>query len=155
MTKEQLDGLRIKFWDQLLDKAKEDGKTSITGRNNKGDPDPHKKFYPFKPSKLHYLRCFLRKDHIFVEVYINPGDSNINERYLQQLKLDKDSIEKDLSPLVWLSPKGQITTARIQYYITEGGLNDIDKWPYLHKRIIEVVHKMEQMFKHRLEGISL
>lgn len=141
--------LRLKFWEQLLEKAK--SKTNL-----------HAKISPGKEnwisagagkSGLSYSYV-VRMEDAQVELYIDRGEGEWNKRVFNALMQHKLEIE-DLfgGPLDWqLLPDKR--ASRIRFVIPDYGLKDQDHWNELQERLIEAMIRLDKAFQPFIRRIE-
>lgn len=134
--------LRLKFWEQLLEKAK--AKTDLHAE--------------IKPGKENWISAgagktglgfsyVVRMDDAQVELYIDRGEGEWNKRVFNALLQHKSEIE-DLfgDGLDWqLLPDKR--ASRIRYVIPDFGLKDREHWNELQERLIEAMIKLDRALR--------
>ena len=151
-TKKELnasDKSRIRFWEGLLSAGKD-------------IQHPHSNI---SASRATWISCgagktgvtyihSIKKDCTRIEVYIDTGDGDINNRYFDQLYSHKETIESDFGhELNWLRLDGK-RACRFEYTINDGGLFDEDRWGEIHQTMINLMIKLENSLKSRIRALS-
>ena len=154
--KKELAGLqkvRYRFWEQLLNKAKQ--KTKL-----------HANLSPIYsnwigtstglPSRL-FLNYYLRNHDARVELYIdydtNTGEGN--KKIFDQLKVNKKQIEKQFGEsLNWEELEGR-RAYRISKAIPIGGWMDENDWPELHEAMIDAMIRLDASLRPYLRQLEL
>lgn len=141
--------LRLKFWEQLLEKAK--AKTNLHAK--------------IKPGKENWISAgagktglgynyVVRMDDAQVELYIDRGEGEWNKKVFNALIQHKLEIE-DLfgGPLDWqLLPDKR--ASRIRFVIPDYGLKDRDHWDELQEQLIEAMIKLDKAFQPFIRRIE-
>ena len=146
--KKELAGLqevRYRFWEQLLDKAKE--KTNL----HKSISPTHKNWVASStglPSRLS-LNYYLRGHDARVELYIDhdtdTGEGNM--MIFNQIKANKEQIEEVFGePLDWEALEGR-RACRISKTIPIGGWEDEDSWPKIHEAMIDAMIRLDKSLR--------
>lgn len=117
--------LRLRFWEQFLETAKEKGINQLSGRT---------------PSKDHWLSVgsgksglnfnyYVMRDRAEIDLYIDKGNKEENEDIFDKLSINKENIEESFGkPLIW-NKLDEKRASRIKYtIINNGGLRDEEKW---------------------------
>lgn len=134
--------LRMKFWEQLLDKAKE--KTQLHIHT--------------KPTINNYIGAgagmsglaynyIVLMDSARVELYISRPDGEWNNQTFQYFSQNKEAIESLFGePLDW-QPLPDKNACRICYWITDYGLSNEDSWEELQDRLIDAMVRLQRAFQ--------
>ncbi len=129
--------LRLKFWEQILGRAKECGLASHANRG------PSKDSWLGGSSgksglSLNFLIWLQEKSA--VELYIDTGEREKNKRIFDQLSVEKGSIEVTFgSPLSWERMDDR-KASRIRYTMNLGGLKDGEsRWPQIQEALIDAM----------------
>ena len=143
------DKSRIRFWEGLLGTG--------SGQNH-----PHSNIssgpYTYIQSGagktgVVYIHS-IRKHSTRIEVYIDTGEGELNNRYFDPLSLKKEEIESDFGrELNWLRLDGK-RACRIEYTIDEGGLLDEEKWDEIHKTMIDLMIQLEVAMKSHIKSLN-
>jgi hypothetical protein len=143
--------LRVKFWEQLLNRAKEKGITVHANRS---------------PSKNHWLGAgagraglsfvyLIWEDEAAAELFIDTGDKANNKRIFESLESKKQQVEKLFgAPLLWErleTRKG----SRIRAMVPIGGLKDGEtKWPAIQDGMIDAMGRLWKALKPYMDSLS-
>ena len=137
--------LRLKFWEQLLERAKQRGVLLHAQRS------PTKNMYVSAGAGVQagvsFTYVVWMTDETAVELYIDTGDKNENKRIFDALFQNKQEIEKSFgSPLSWerLDDK---RACRIRYIVKEGGLTDEPKWQTIEDSMIDAMDRFTKAIK--------
>jgi len=137
--------LRLKFWGQLLERAKQKGVLLHSQRS------PGKESWISAGAGMQAGVSFTyvawMTDETAVELYIDTGDKDENKRIFNALFAKKQEIEKSFgSPLSWerLDDK---RGSRVRYVIKEGGLTDESKWPTMQDAMIGAMDRLSKALK--------
>jgi hypothetical protein len=134
--------LRLEFWGQLLERAKEHTRLHA-GRS---------------PGKDHWLSTgagkaglgfnyVIRTHDAQVELYIDTGDADANKTIFDQLAVNKERAEEAFGePLDWQRLDDR-RASRIRYVIPGGGIRDRDRWPEIQEAMIAAMVRLEQALK--------
>lgn len=88
-----------------------------------------------------------------VELYIDTGDGDKNQRYFEALSLKKENIEAVFGfPLVWDTKEGR-RGCRIQKTFATGGYRDEDAWEAVYEELAGAMAKLESALKPHLQGL--
>lgn len=141
--------LRMKFWEQLLDKAKE--KTQLHIHT--------------KPTINNYIGAgagmsglaynyIVLMDSARVELYISRPDGEWNNQTFQYFLQNKEAIESSFGePLDW-QPLPDKNACRICYWITDYGLSDEDSWEELQDRLIDAMVRLHHAFQPHIRRMK-
>jgi len=144
--------LRLKFWAQLLARAKEKGVMVHSARS---------------PSKDHWLSVgagrsglsfnyvvWQRQQETAVELYIDTGDKSETKHIFDQLHVHKKEIEADFGhELMWERLEDE-RGARIRYIMREGGLADESNWIPMQDAMIDAMKRLSEAIKPRIQMLS-
>lgn len=141
--------LRLEFWGELLERAKEH--TSLhAGRS---------------PGKDHWISAgagksglsfnyVIRTTDAQVELYIDQGETEANKAIFDQLFAGKEQIEEVFGePLDW-QRLDERRACRIRHVIPGGGLRDRDRWPETQEAMIEAMVRLEKALKPRIRRLK-
>jgi len=141
--------LRIRFWTELLEKAKARTKLHANvspGKDNWVAAGAGKSGLGFS-----YV---IRKHDAHVELFINPGDAEQNKAVFDQLLSSKDRIETDFGDsLEWDSMEGRLM-CRIKKHIAVGGYRDEEKWANVQDAMIEAMVRLEKALRPHIARLS-
>jgi hypothetical protein len=137
--------LRLKFWQQLLDRAKQKGFMLHAQRS------PTKESWVSAgagvQAGVNFVYVAWMTDATAVELYIDTGEGDENKRIFDALIAKKGEIEKAFgAPLSWerLDDK---RGSRIRYVIKEGGLTDEFKWMTMQDAMIGAMERLSKALK--------
>jgi hypothetical protein len=143
--------LRLKFWEQLLEKAKGRGLTLHGGRSPSKD-----NWLGASAGKagFHYNYVIWLDEKTAVELWIDVGDQAENKRIFDSLHAKKERIEKDFGgPLSWERLDDR-RDSRIRYVINRGGLRDDQaKWPAIQEAMVDAMSRLSSAFKPHIAGL--
>lgn len=134
--------LRLEFWAQLLERAREHTRLHA-GRS---------------PGKDHWLSTgagkaglgfnyVIRTHDAQVELYIDTGDADANKAIFDELAANKEQAEEVFGePLDWQRLNDR-RASRIRYLIPGGGIRDRDHWPEIQEAMIASMVRLEQALK--------
>lgn len=140
--------LRLEFWKQLLEQAKE--KTPLHAR--------------ISPSKDNWASAgagksglaftyVIRMSDAQVEFYIDCGNAEENERTFDRFFNQKEDIEKAFGlPLEWQRLEGR-RGCRIRSLIVSGGLQDRDRWPVIQREMIDAMVRLERVLRPHIRRL--
>jgi hypothetical protein len=141
--------LRLEFWEQLLDKARQQSTL----------------FANVSPSKESWICAgagraglvwayVVLKDHARVELYIDTQDVERNKAIFDFLAQRKEAIEQAFgAPLDWQRLEEK-RAARICFYIRDcGGLRTRERWHDLQESMIDAMVRLEKALKPHIENL--
>jgi hypothetical protein len=140
--------LRLEFWGQLLDRAKE--RTSLHAR--------------ISPGKEHWISAgagksglafnyIIRMNDAQVELYIDQGEAEANKRIFDRLFASKEQIEAAFGePLEWQRLDDR-RACRIRHRLNLGGLTDRDRWPETQEAMIDAMVRLENALKPQIKRL--
>ena len=140
--------LRLEFWGQLLDRAKE--RTSLHAR--------------ISPGKEHWISAgagksglgfnyVIRMSDAQVELYIDQGEAEANKRIFDRLFASKEQVEAVFGePLEWQRLDDR-RACRIRHILTQGGLADRDRWPEIQEAMIDAMVRLEKALKPQVKRL--
>lgn len=134
--------LRLKFWRQLLEKAKT--KTKLHAKVSAGIENWISGGAGKSGLSFNYI---IRMDNAQVELYIDLGEAEWNKDVFTTFLQRKMEIE-DLfgSPLDWqLLPDKR--ASRIRFVLVDYGLKDNDHWDELQDQMIDAMVRLEKTFR--------
>ena len=143
--------LRLKFWEQLLAKAREKGVTLHAGRS---------------PSKNNWISAGAGKSGLgfnyvvwlegktAVELYIDTGDKEQNKHAFDFLFSHKEKIESDFgSALLW-DRLDQKRASRVRLIINKGGLTDDEhNWASIQDAMIDAMNRLSKALKPHIQTL--
>jgi hypothetical protein len=137
--------LRLKFWEQLLERAKQKGVLLHAQRA----PTKHSWISAGAGVQAGVSFGYIAwmTEETAVELYIDTGDKTENKRIFDALFEKKQEIEGSFgSSLSWerLDDK---RASRIRYVIKEGGLADESKWLIMQDAMVDAMDKLSKALK--------
>jgi len=140
--------LRLDFWRQLLDQAKEH--TKLHSR--------------ISPSKQHWsgagagkaglaFNYVIRMSDAQVELYIDQGEGEANKRIFDRLFASKEKAEEAFGePLEWQRLDDR-RACRIRHRLHLGGLADRGRWPEIQEAMIDAMVRLEKALKPQIKRL--
>ena len=141
--------MRLSFWEGLLEQANK--RTSLHAR--------------ISPSKDSWIgtsagRSGLAYNYVILmnearmELYIDTGDGETNQRIFSQLFAQRDKIESAFGDILdWQALEGR-RACRIAYHLEDGGLADQETWPKLQNAMIGAMIRFEKALKPRIKELK-
>ena len=143
--------LRLRFWEELLQKAKEMGVKSHLGVS------PTKENWLSKGagrSGLHYQYQVWLQGKTAVEFYIDTGDQTTNQKIFEELMAKKADIEKPFGePLTWDRSDNRRYVA-IRHVIDKGGLRDAEQWSQIQGAMVDAMDRLVKAFRPQVNHLS-
>lgn len=137
--------LRLKFWEGLLAKAKEQGLLLHASRS---------------PTKESWIsagsgRCGLTFNYVVwmddkaaAELYIDTGDRDDNKRIFDGLAAKREAIDQAFGGKLEWERLDEKRACRIRHTIEEGGLTSgEDAWPKIQNSMIEAMRRLANALK--------
>jgi len=137
--------LRLRFWEQLLEKAKQKG-VLLHAQRSPGK-DSYISAGAGVQSGLSFNYVVWMTEETAVELYIDTQDKEENKEIFDSLVTKKAEIEKAFGmPLEWdrLDDK---RACRIRYTLKLGGLTDESKWQAIQDAMISAMDKLAKAIK--------
>ena len=144
--------LRIRFWQQLLDRAKSQGVAIHSSRS---------------PTKEHWISAgagktglafnyvVWSKDRTAVELYIDTVDVETNKRHFDSLASMRAQIEEQFGEELQWERLNQRRASRVRHVIEEGGLkSDEDNWPHIQDVMIKAMVNFVSSLKPHIDGLE-
>ncbi len=142
--------LRLEFWGQLLERAKE--RTSLHAR--------------ISPSKDNWigagagksglaLNYVIRMGDTQVELYIDRGEAEANKNIFDQLVANKGQIEETFGAALDWQRLDDRRASRICHHLAAGGLADRDRWPEIQEAMIDAMVRLEQALKPHIKRLRV
>jgi hypothetical protein len=140
--------LRLDFWNQLLEKAKE--QTSLHAR--------------ISPSKENWVSAGAGKSGLSFHYVILMGDSQValnidvgdaekNELIFDTLYAQKEAIEETFSQdLEWRRLEGR-RYCSIRHFMPGSGLQDRQQWAEIHEQMIDAMVRLERALKPYIDRL--
>jgi len=141
--------LRLKFWGELLEKAK--AKTKLHAKVSPGIENWVSAGAGKSGLGFNYV---VRMDDAQVELYIDRGDVEWNKMVFNTFMQHQTEIEQIFGePLDWqLLPDKR--ASRIRFVISSYGLNDQEHWDELQYKLIDAMIRLERAFRKYIKGIA-
>ena len=144
--------LRLRFWEQLLERAKEKGVTLHANRS------PSKDSWLSAGAGKSGLRFDYNiwiKERSGVLLYIDTGDKERNKSIFDQLHSSKESINSEFGEaLQWERLEGR-RASYITYIIKKGGLkDDPDNWVSIQDAMIDAMDRLSKALKPHIQKLS-
>jgi hypothetical protein len=140
--------LRLKFWEQLLARAKAKG--VLTHAQRSPSKDQWLSAGAGVQSGVGFVYNIWMKDGAAVEVSMDTEDKDENKRIFDELYQKRAEIEKAFgAPLQWerLDDK---KSSRVRFEIQEGGLTEESKWQAVQDAMITAMDKLAKAVKPHL-----
>ncbi len=136
---------RLKFWEQLLERAKQKGVLLHAQRS------PAKQSWISAGAGVQAGISFTYVAWMFgktaVELYIDTGDKHENKRIFDALFAKKREIEKSFGSSLSWERLDKKRASRVRYVIKEGGLTDQSKWPKMQNAMIGAMDRLSKALK--------
>lgn len=137
--------LRLKFWEQLLQRAKEKGVLLHAQRSP--SKDSWISAGAGVRADVSFMYVVWMAEQTAVELYIDTGDKEENKRFFDSLHAKKAEIEQRFgAPLSW-ERLDERRCSRIRSVISNGGLLDEEKWPMMQDTMIAAMDKLAKAIK--------
>jgi hypothetical protein len=92
-------------------------------------------------------------DDAQVELYIDRGDAEQNKQIFDTLHEHKAEIETAFGePLEWQRLDAK-RVCRVRYMLTDGGLQDQQRWPKIQDAMIEAMIQLERAMKPQIQQL--
>jgi hypothetical protein len=142
--------LRLEFWGQLLEQAKE--QTSLHARISPGKENWISAGAGRSGLAFNYV---IRMSDAQVELYIDKGETEANKGIFDQLSANKEQIEEAFgAPLDWQRLDDR-RACRICHRLTVGGLADRDRWSEIQDTMIDAMIRLEKALKPHIKRLRL
>lgn len=139
----------LKFWGELLEKAKE--KTKLHAKIS-----PGKEYWISAGAGKSGLgfSYVVRMDDAQVELYIDRGEAEWNKMVFNTFLQHRVEIEELFGgPLDWqLLPDKR--ASRIRFVISEYGLNEEDHWDELQDKLIDAMIRLEKALRNNIKMLA-
>lgn len=141
--------LRLEFWRQLLERAKQ--RTSLHARVSPGKESAVSAGAGISGLGFNYV---IRMEDAQVELYIGRGDAEENKKIFDFLFARKEQIEEAFgAPLDWQRLEDR-RASRVRYVLTNGGLRDRDRWPEIQDAMIDSMVALAKALKPEIERLK-
>jgi hypothetical protein len=144
--------LRLEFWGQLLEQAKE--RTSLHARISPGKENWISAGAGKSGLGFNYV---IRMSDARVELYIDKGkgETEANKGIFDQFLANKGQIEAAFGePLDWQRLDDR-RASRICHRLTVGGLADRDGWPEIQERMVDAMVRLEKALKPHIKRLRI
>ena len=137
--------IRLRFWEQLLARAKEKGVLLHAQRSP--SKDGWISAGAGVRSGVSFTYVIWMTDEAAVELYIDTGDKDENKRIFDGLRKHQSEIERIFgSPLSW-ERLDQKRAARVRSILKAGGLNEDEKWQVIQDAMINAMARLAKAVK--------
>ena len=140
--------LRLKFWAQLLARAKEKGVMVHSARSPSKD---HWLSAGAGKSGLSFNYVVWREEKTAVELSIDTGDKSETKHIFDQLCVHRKEIEADFGHELMWERLEEKRGARIRYIMREGGLGDESNWIPMQDAMIGAMEGLSKAMKPRIQ----
>ncbi len=143
--------LRLKFWEQLLNRAKQRGVTLHANRS---------------PSKNNWISTGAGKgglgftyviwleDKTAVELYIDTGDRDENKHIFDSLRSKNEKIEADFGGSLLWERLDDRRASRVRAFISKGGLKDDESnWPSIQDAMIDAMDRLSKALRPHIQAL--
>ncbi len=134
--------LRRKFWEQLLERAKQKGVLLHAQRSP--TKDSWISAGAGVQAGVSFTYVAWMTDETAVELYIDTGSKDENKRIFDALFAKKQEIEKSFGSLLSWERLDDRRASRVRYVIQEGGLNDQSKWQNMQDAMISAMDRLSK-----------
>jgi len=143
--------LRLRFWEQLLGRAKDRGFLMHAQRSP--SVDPYIGAGAGVKAGISFTYLVWKARETAVELYIDTLDGEENKRIFDLLASNREKVESEFgSPLIW-DRMNDNRGSRIRYVLTQGGLTDENLWPSIQNAMIDAMEKLSKALKPYLSRI--
>jgi hypothetical protein len=143
--------LRLKFWAQLLERAKEQGVFLHAQRS------PTKDSWlgagAGVRSGLAFTYLVWKTGQTAVELYIDTGNGDENKRIFDALASNRSEIEAAFGAELSWERKDDKRGSRVRFVLKQGGLVEEDAWPEIQNATIAAMDKLSKALKPYLGRI--
>ncbi len=143
--------LRLRFWEQLLARAREKG---ITLHANRAPCTDNYIGAGAGISGVSFNYVVWLEGETAAELYIDTGDKEKNKCIFDSLLREKEKIETDFgSSLLW-ERLDNVRASRIRHLMTLGGLKDgEDRWPVIQDAMIDAMDRLSRALKPHIRAM--
>lgn len=101
------------------------------------------------------LSYVVRQHDAQVELYIDQDKETGegNQRILEKLQENKESIEKEFGGSLLWETLEEKRACRIRYVVGIGGWQDEEKWPEVHKTLVDAMIRLEKALRPYLKNL--
>ncbi len=144
--------LRIRFWQQLLERAKSHG---VAIHSSRSPTKEHWIGAGAGKSGLSFNYVVWLKHRTAVELYIDTGDGEKNKRHFDSLAAKREQIEKRFGRELQWERLDQRRASRVRHVIEEGGLkSEEDNWPHIQDVMITAMGNFVSSLKPHIESLE-
>lgn len=140
-----IENTRVKFWTELLD---------VFNKENS-------LFRNVNPSKDHWLSAgsgvsgipfsfVITKSHVSVEILINRGEKEINEKIYDKLLNKKDKIEAEFGDKLLWNRLNEKKSCRVSYRLEGVDITNTDDWNRIKQFLCDSMKKLEKSMKQEV-----
>jgi Domain of unknown function (DUF4268) len=137
--------LRLKFWEQLLSRAKEKG--VLTHAQRAPSKDSWISAGAGVRAGVNYSYVAWMQEETAVELYIDTGDREENKRIFDTVHGRKAEIEQAFGSSLSWERLDEKRASRIRSVLREGGLTDEAKWPAIQDAMISAMDRLVKAVK--------
>jgi len=146
----QLHVLRLEFWRQLLEKAKQ--RTTLHANRSPRKGNWISAGAGRRGLTISYV---IRMNDSQVELYIDGGDKEENKGIFDQLLARKEQAEDAFGePLDW-QRLNERRASRIRHVLPGGGLRDRERWPQIQEAMIDAMVRLEKALKPEIARLKV
>lgn len=142
--------LRLEFWNQLLERART--KTQLHARIAPSTDNWVSASAGKSGLSLNYA---IRMEDAQVELYIDRGDAEQNNRIFDTLLEHKTEIETAFGAALEWQRLDAKRACRIRLLLTDGGLLDKQRWPEIQDRMVDAMVRLERALKPEVQRLKL
>lgn len=140
--------LRLKFWEQLLQRAKDNG--VMLHAQRAPSKDSWISAGAGVKSGVAFTYVIWMTEESAVELYIDTGDGDENKRIFDGLHGQKSAVEHAFGAALSWDRLDEKRGSRVRFVLKEGGLVDEDKWPTIQDAMISAMDKLAKAVKPHL-----
>lgn len=145
--------LRLRFWEQVLQRAKTRG---VTTHANVSPSTDNWLSAGAGKTGLSFSYVVWLKEKVAVELYIDTGDREQNKAIFDRLYAQRERIEQEFGcPLQWERLDGR-RASRVRYVLEGGGLEDgEERWPDIQDAMIDAMDRLARALKPHIAALTL
>lgn len=144
--------LRLKFWESLLAKAKQGGVLLHASRS------PTKESWISAGAGragLTFVYVVWMEDRSAVELYIDTGDRDENEKIFDGFLAKRSTIEEAFGAQLLWERLEERRACRVRHVIAKGGLSSGEEnWPPIQDTMINAMARLARALKPHLPGVA-
>lgn len=137
--------VRLRFWEQLLARAKAKG--VLTHAQRSPSKDNWISAGAGVRSGISFTYVVWMSDESSVELYIDTGDKDENKSIFDALYRHKNEIEQAFGSSLSWERLDEKRGSRVRFVVKEGGLNDENKWQVMQDSMIGAMDKLAKALK--------